>query len=481
MEYEWQSPNPKIEIFSYKKPDSPVIVLVPKENVSPGFCNGLISYSFSESVSSIEGGFNFTIQEDPDGSGYTAYDRIRNMFVIKIYEGSDRTPAFVGVIHKKRVGKNLTDKGVRNTTSFSGESIAGLLARFQIAMNLRIMNIKDVESENTKLTIKLSSMKLNPKTFMKQTWEDYTGMTVSGMGKEVVLSNTVVSQMIENFMGTDFLETSDTDAEFPYPIAYAFYQQGINSITGIWQSLLPPPIYEIFSRVDKSGNCKIVARESPFDSDDLSLNGVTFSSKWTSLRITEVAPVKLTSFDLEISDEEIYTAYYSYLEGSVLSQEQYVVIDQLSKSSDQTVCIDSDKLSIYGYRPLEVNFRGYARQDPSNGKSTDVNNNILDKFTALNLRMKEWYGNIDKMHAGSITLTTDFINPEKNPHAGERLGFIGGQFYIKAADHSWAYGGTPTIVCTVNRGAKYSKSGAFVGEIENAGKTLIELEGAKSV
>ena len=481
MEYEWQAPNPKIEIFSYMKPESPVMVFVPKENISPGFCNGLISYSFSESVSSIEGEFSFTIQEDPDGSGYTAYDRIRNMFVVKIYEGSDRTPAFVGVIHKKRVGKNLTDKGVRNTTSFSGESIAGLFSRFQLAMNLSIMNVKDTGSENTQLTINLSSMKLNPKSFMKQTWESYIGMTMSGLGKEVVLSNTVVSQIIDNFMGTDFLETPDTDADIAYPIAYAFYQQGINVITGIWQSILPPPIYEIFSRVDKAGNCKIVARESPFDSDDLTLNGISFSAKWTRLYLTEVEAVKLTSFDLELSDEEVYTAYYSYLEGSAISRDKSVTISQLSSSGDQTTCIDSDKLAIYGYRPLEVNFRGYARQDPSKKKSTDINNNIYDKFTALNLRMKEWYGNINKMHAGSITLTTDFINPEKNPHAGERLGFIGGQFYIKAANHSWAYGGTPTIVCTVNRGAKYSKSGVFIGEIENAGKTLIELEGAKSV
>jgi hypothetical protein len=203
----------------------------------------------------------------------------------------------------------------------------------------------------------------------------------------------------------------------------------------------------------------------------------SFSAKWTGLHLTEVEAVKLTSFDLELSDDEVYTAYYSYLEGSVLSQEAYVTLSQLTKSGDQTVCIDSDKLAIYGYRPLEVNFRGYARV----GTDSTRNNDILKAFSALNLRMKEWYGNIDKMHAGSITLTTDFIKPEKNPRAGERLGFIGGQFYIKSTDHSWAYGGTPTIVCTVNRGAKYSKSGAFVGEIENAGKTLVELEGAKSV
>lgn len=477
MDYEWQAPNPKIEIFSYKKPESPVLVLVPKENVSPGFCNGLISYSFSESTSSIEGGFTFTIQEDPDGSGYTAYDRIRNMFVVKIYEGSDRTPSFVGVIHKKRVGKNLTDKGVRNTTSFSGESIAGLFTRFQIAMNIRIMSVKDADAANTNLTQKLSGMTLNPKSFLENTWEDYTAMTISGLEGEVALSNTKVVEIIANFMGSDFLETSATDADFAYPIASAFYQQGVNIITGIWQSILPPPVYEIFSRVDKAGKCKIVVRESPFDSDDLTLNDINFSAKWTGLRLTEVEPVKLTSFDLELSDEEVYTAYYSYLEGSVLSSESYVTLSQLSKSGEQTVCIDSEKLAVYGYRPLEVNFRGYARV----GTDSTRNNDVLKAFSALNLRLKEWYGNIDKMHAGSITLTTDFMKPEKNPRAGERLGFIGGQFYIKSTDHSWAYGGTPTIACTVNRGAKYSKSGVFVGEIENAGKTLIELEGVKSV
>jgi hypothetical protein len=203
------------------------------------------------------------------------------------------------------------------------------------------------------------------------------------------------------------------------------------------------------------------------------VNGISFNAKWTDLKILDIDPLRLTSYDIEQSNEEVYTAYYSYLEGSVLSQEAYVTISQLSKAGDQTLCVDMGKLALYGYRPLEVNFRGYSRRDPSTG--SDDNSNVLDSFRALNERLKEWFRNLDLMYSGSITICTDFVNPNRNPRAGERIGFLGGEFYVRGVQHAWAYGGTPTITCTLNRGAKYSESGEYIGELENVGKTLIEI------
>ena len=54
-------------------------------------------------------------------------------------------------------------------------------------------------------------------------------------------------------MENDFFETNSSNDEFKFPISNTFYTQGVNIITQIWQSLLPQPAYELFSRVNENG------------------------------------------------------------------------------------------------------------------------------------------------------------------------------------------------------------------------------------
>jgi hypothetical protein len=90
-----------------------------------------------------------------------------------------------------------------------------------------------------------------------------------------------------------------------------------------------------------------------------------------------------------------------------------------------------------------------------------------------------WYSRLDEMYSGSITLITDFNEPKNNPRAGCRAGFMGGEFYINQANHSWNFGGTPTIKLTVSRGMIYDNGKMKAGKegvIKNVGGRFSELE-----
>jgi hypothetical protein len=333
-------------------------------------------------------------------------------------------------------------------------------------MYTKIMDVEYSDIASTNFTTDLAGRRFTVKSFLNFTVEKYSELSLN----EKVIANTGVMKTIKLFTGGqgDFFEVNEHDAEFKYDIARALFIQGQNSLTDIWRSILPEPVYELFSRADAGGLPKIVAREAPFDSGD-----------WENLLVYELSPAELIGYDLSQNDEEVYTVFNSYVEGSVMDHSFYSIISQYTDDGDDTVKYNREKLDIYGYRPLEVTFRGYNHEENEKKTAPD----IKTVFARLNERIQGWYSRLDDMLSGQITMVTDFnadkrsevYGRSKRPRAGERLYFLGGQFYITGSQHSWSYGGTPQTVLTVSRGMKYNM-GKQQGRIMNMGKSLIELE-----
>lgn len=141
----------------------------------------------------------------------------------------------------------------------------------------------------------------------------------------------------------------------------------------------------------------------------------------------------------------------------------------LQTTGDSAAVFDKEKFKLYGYRLLSVHFMGYVKPD---GKSDAKTGETFDKIVN---QMKDWYGHIDEMYSGSLTLATrygeqieNFINP------GDVISVFGVQFYVDGVTHNWSYGQGGETNLTISRGGKYV-NGEFnrISDISN-NMTLLE-------
>jgi hypothetical protein len=462
MEVKAQAPFPKVEIYS---PESKTATIVFDSSTDGQSLDGLLSYRFSTDTNSLDGQFQFTVEnsmKDKDA----VFNKIDKKDVVKIYEGG-KHPVFIGVIHEKKVSVSMTEKGIKRGIQFTGNNILGILHNFILSMDLKLMSLMDAQKYSQDLTIKLTKEdgeKLKIKEFLKTTLEDYVALNLANMK----VSDTKVFKILETHVAknlADIFSLDDEDAEFYFPIACAFYNQGQNRITEIWRNILAAPVYEMFP-VIINGGPKIKVREAPFD------NSEEYHS-WKELPSKEIHSVDLTDYDLTESDNDVYTFFNCYIIGSALSPDQYTITSQLIYGEGIAIT-DKEKFGLYGYRPLEVGFRGYARRS-----NLDEGNNsdMKTKIKVLNERMRNWYSKLDEMLNGTITITTDFKDTDP-PQPGEKIKLFNGEFYVNKSDHSWTYGGTPKTVLTVTRGMIYGDNGK-TKKMKNVGMRLAELEAAK--
>jgi len=206
-------------------------------------------------------------------------------------------------------------------------------------------------------------------------------------------------------------------------------------------------------------------RISPFGNPESSRND------WENLDPYVISPMSLTAFELEQNDENVYTAFASYIIGSARDRKFYMAVGQ--KGPDDKARYNAEKVAVYGFKPLEISFMGYDR-----GSGKDINA-AEEAIKKLNDLARYWYSRNDDMYSGTITMITDFNTPETNPRVGCRAKFLGGEFYINKTEHSWTFGFTPTIKLTVSRGMVYEngimKDGKD-GIIKDIGKKYKELE-----
>ncbi len=459
-----QAPFPKIEVFT---PSSENAVPTDNTNASIIFeaeakggniSHALLSYSFSEGVDDIEGAFSFSVEDENTDihKGTSIFDAIPIRSIVKIYEGGSQ-PVFIGVVKRRSMSSSMTAQGPRRSIQFSGKSIISLISAYTVTTDLRICYVNP-ETESKKLTADLSKKSLNIKEFMKKTWEYYLEQGKDG-SKAVV--NKLIKDEIQLWIigeGKGLMDSIETgeSSEFVYPIVGQFFREGNNTITQIWRNVLASPVYEL-SAVCRNGKSKIVARESPFSEAD-----------WKNLDMYEIDPLDLISYDMSQSDEEVYNAFMGYLEGSAYPQEFYANLG--AAQNDDVLEKIPEKIDIYGFKPLQVSFRGFDRQDMTQDK-------IKGFRKKLNQKTKYWFGRLDEMYTGTITLLTDFKTEQgdRNPKAGCKAKFLGGEFYIMRSDHKWSYGGSPTNTLTVSRGFRYDESGKQSAKLEGVGKRFKEL------
>jgi hypothetical protein len=222
----------------------------------------------------------------------------------------------------------------------------------------------------------------------------------------------------------------------------------------------------LFARFDAETNKPvIVARQAPFGDPD---NG---NYDWLNLNpLHSIDPASLIAYDLEQSDEDVYTAFNSYVIGSPKSAEFYQAV---SGGVDYGSSVNKDKSAVYGFRLLTVSFTGFDRMQ--NEDAEDEKDKLTKALSKLNAKLEYWFGRIDEMYSGTITLVTNFKDISKNPKAGGRVNFLGGQFYVEKSVHSWNYGGTPINVLTVSRGMIYDDKGKIKEQIPGIGRLYGEL------
>jgi hypothetical protein len=457
---EHQSPNPKLEIYIKDNPDRAEITYYPDPRA--GVWSKLLNYTFSESTDDLEGMFSFSVENDEINrtEGKTVYDLIPVRSVVKIYEGGEK-PAFIGIIRSRQIKKTMTSRGIKKSVIFSGKSIISCIAEYTLSLDVRIQGIADSMSRNKELTDKLARDGLTIKDFMKETWEHFKKVS-----ENAGVSTAGIADIINKFIGggdpDTFIKVTGEGQKLRYNVACVFYNAADNVIADVWRNILPKKVYEFFSRCE-GGEPKIIARQMPFEPED-----------WSSLDIYMISPISLIAYDMMQSDNEVYTVFASYIIGSAMEKEFYMAVNQTG--DDSTVEYDKEKQKFYGFKPLELYFNGYDRQGNAGDKKKP---DLTESMKSLNKMARYWYSRLDEMYSGSITVITDFNKPKNNPRAGCRAGFMGGEFYINQADHSWNFGGTPTIKLTVSRGMIYDNGKMKAGKegvIKNVGGRFSELE-----
>jgi hypothetical protein len=471
---EYQSPAPKLEIFTQGDPATPDITYSADPLAGP--YSKLLGYTFSESVDDLEGGFSFTVENEEVEKGKTVFDIIPIRSIVKIYEGDLKLAAFVGIIRRRHIGMSMTQQGPKRTITFSGKSIISCVAEYTVSLDQRIPKVTDAMAKTIDLKNKLGGIR-DIFESLRIIWDYFQKISKQVAEGANGLSNTEIATIIEKFIGTfnDFVGVSGKERNIAYDIATVFFNQANNTVVDIWRNILPKPVYEIFSYCDKAdGKPKIMVRQVPYGDPD---NG---NDDWGKLDIYLISPISLMAYDLDQSDEEVYTFFASYIVGSARDRDFYLAAGQSDKIDD-TIVRDPEKVAIYGFRPLEISFMGYDRQ----GNTRNSNNSELpEALRKVNALSAYWYSRLDDMYSGSVTICTDFNNPETNPRVGCRAKFLGGEFYINKTDHTWNYGGTPTIKLTLSRGMMYDENGKMrfdkndktVGVIKNVGRRFRELE-----
>ncbi len=475
MKVEHQAPNPKIEIFLPQNTSStdPNFTLEPDGKMA--YAN-LQSYTFSESVDDLEGSFSFSavnaarddnlVRTDDGGN---LFDAIPIRSVVKIYEGGDY-PVFVGIIRKRQLSKSMTSQGVKQSITFSGKSIISCIVEYTVSLDMRIQGVSDAVSKNIGLIDNINSESpVTLKNYLIKSWEYFKQISRDVAREANGITTIDLEKIIERHIGSNpyvFINVSGTEQSFRYGIYGVLINTGNNTVTDIWRDKLPDPVYELYAYCDRlDGKPKIMARQVPFGDPD---NG---NDDWNNLKKIQIDPVRLMSYSLEQGDDQVFTVFASYIAGSAREPSFYMALNH-DGTKDSTVKY-SDKMSIYGFRPLQITFNGYNKEGNAEGQE---NNSLAEAMQKLNATAEYWFSRLDEMYSGNITLCTDFNEPRNNPQIGCRAGFLGGEFYIEKAEHSWTFGGTPTIKLAISRGMVYDNSGKMKEALQNVGGKYRELE-----
>ena len=392
----------------------------------------LLSYNFEKSIDNFGGSFSFTVKEEVVSNymNLTFMDEVRSLDIIEISEsGIEQKIDFIGVVTKVSFGgisSNLT-----KTVTVSGKSIEWLFSFYNINTDMKACIFQNEEANNTfktSLSNKNGSKPMRIKEIVDAAFKMFKDRTK----KNREISNFVIGDLIDLWYGSNIFSVSDE--QFLFPISSNLFEEGKINIIDYIKRLLPSPIYEIFGTIDIFGKPKIVVRKVPYDNP---------------IGVYNIQPSVLTDFTLTKSCEEIYTAFMPYIEGSSQSPSFYMNLTAAESNKEKgynAASVDKNKVGIYGYQLLTCSFIGYCPEDAV----SDLNN---EQLKSLSNKMKEWFGKLDDMYNGDITI----VNlPDKGAaKIGSWIRFADGLFYINTEKHTWKFGDNPMINYQVSRGGEY--------------------------
>ena len=450
----YQRPCPKIVI---KDPETGNIVKSKNSDAELVFSAGkntnLLSYSFTLSINDISGSFSATFYPDyNDGKGniFSLFDDFKKLQIVEIYEGngtSSEKPVFCGIIRSKKYVAQTNDSGGHRRISITGTAITGLVSQFYINLDVAACAMtKQLRTQAdliNKLTIN-GKKEEEVKEIIKMIWDCFYEISQQ-------IGTPKIKEYIERFCGSIYSLFDVDDSKFFYPLSCVFKGQTTQDFFSLVDEIIPSPCYEKFAYMD-NGKMRIKMRLVPFSSD-----------KWSELKVRKIPSTVLQSFDLTESDNEVYTAFYAYLNGYPVDEQKSLMI---SKTFDQAgvdeVLKDSDAFKTYGYRPMIAHFIGYGTKDGEQDSDT------TRSMAEMSEKLKEWYENLQDMLKGSLSLSMVFDGKSSTVkiQPGEVIEFLGGNFYVEGVTHSWNYGSGGEVNLSVSRGGKYS-GGKFEGKIEN--------------
>jgi len=459
----YQRPCPKIII---KDPETGKTVKSKNSGAELEFVAGkntnLLSYSFTLSINDISGSFSATFYPDyNDGKGntFSLFDDFEKLQIVEIYEGngtSSEKPVFCGIIRSKKYVAQTNDSGGHRRISITGTAITGLVSQFYInldvaacAMTKQLRTQADLINE---LTIN-GKKEEEVKEIVKKIWDCFYEISQQ-------IGTPKIKEYIERFCGSIYSLFDVDDSKFHYPLGCIFKGQTTQDFFSLIDEIIPSPCYEKFAYMGTDGKMKIKMRLVPFS-----------SSNWKALEHTPIPATVLQSFDLTESDNEVYTAFYAYLNGYPVDEQKSLMISiTIDKAGVDEVLKDTEAFKTYGYRPMIAHFIGYGTKDGEQDSDTH------SKMAEMSEKLKEWYENLPDMLKGSATLSMVFDgdNATNKIQPGEVVQFLGGEFYVEGVTHSWNYGQGGEVNLSVSRGGKYLYSGKFKGKIENL-TSLISL------
>lgn len=414
----------------------------------------LQSYSFLKSINNFTGTFQFTVKENIENytKGLSFYNNVRNLDVVVIKENQDID--FIGVITS--VSFSGVANGFQKVINISGKSIEYLFEYLTISLDATAMAWagSSINTAIANISAKLSTNEDGTAkgcVAVKDAFKSIYNEFVTVAKDHATLSNVAIINLIEDWFGTDYI-VCDSKLEFKYPISSNLFTNGTCNFISYLKNLLPQNVYEIFGVIE-GGKPKIKIREVPFSAEN-----------WKNLGSITIDPLYLEQYTTTKSIEEVYTVFYSYVEGSPVSPEFQEVLNaiQMGKNANTApAAYDSNKIAKYGYKPLKCNFIGFRTE-----VAVETEDTFISNIKELNEKLKNWYGNLDTM------LDATFVVVKKNDaniytiknglgNIGEKIKFNKGQFYIAGVEHSWRYGSSVKITYHCERGGHYDNAGNY--------------------
>lgn len=413
----------------------------------------LLSYSFSTNIQDTKGKFSLTFYPDEflpvENAAESIYEKIQKLDIVEIYEIlsspilAENVPAFTGIVKVKKYASQCSDNNTSRRLVISGISVAGLVDQFIINLDSTACAVMKQAPNNDYLqkrfTINnLTSIDSLPTIDMvaKDMWNSFVEVATS----YEAISTIKIKDYLDRFIGDNPFVFGDNPPKLKYPLGCVFHGQATNNFFSILDTIAPDPVYEKYVfRDKKSGKMQIMVRESPFDMGK--------GKSWDSLPCTEITKTDVKSFDITETDNDVYTVFFSYLDGYPIQEDYALKLQAAEAMQDGSLSYDKEKFGIYGYRPLNVHFNGYAKIAGEEDNSTQT---VLQK---LNERLCEWYSKLPDMLYGTITIVA---KDENMPETGEKIRFMGGEFYVEGVEHKWQNGGNTEITLMVSRGGIYN-------------------------